>query len=119
MPVAYSIASGSGTPPAENLSSRSTSDDVSFISAPLPISAAMRCTATSVCLSLGRFSARPEVNLSHASLAPERWSRASRSSGCRRTRSAFITSADGMSAASRNARCTSCTDGVTGALIAT
>ncbi len=98
---------------------RSTNAAVSFISAPLWISAAFACTDASVCLSLGRFSARPEAAFSQESLAPASCSRASRSSGCRRTTSAESTSAEGMRPDSLNARCTACTCGATGAQIAT
>ena len=120
MPVAYSIASGSDTlPDGGMLSSRATSDAVSFVSARLPISTASACTAASVCFSFGRLSARPVVTLSHMSFAAASCSRASRRIGCRRTTSAFSTSADGISAASPKAFCTACTDGATGALTAT
>ena len=101
------------------LSRRSISAAVSFISAPCLTSADFVWTDASVALSFGRFSARPEANLSHASLACTSCSRASRSSGWMRTRSAFSASALGIRPASLNVRCTACTCGPTGALIAT
>ena len=120
MPVAYSIASGSGTLPAGNLSSRSTSDAASFISAPLPISAAMRCTAASVCFSLGRFSARPEVNLSHASLAPDRCvARLAQQRLEAHEVGVHHFGRRDQFAPAGTPRWTSCTEGTTGALIAT
>ena len=61
------------------LSRRSTSAAVSFISAPLPISATCLCTDASVCFSFGRFSARPERELEPRVLGAASCSRASRS----------------------------------------
>ena len=95
------------------------SDSVKWTSAVLPISPAARCTDTMVCFNFGRFSARPEVNLSQASLAPPICSRAWRSNGSRRSTSSESAAAEGMRSASRKARCTSHTDGATGALMAT
>ena len=69
---------------------------MSFISVPLPTSATCLCTVASVCFSFGRFSARPDVNLSHASFAAASESRASRRCGWIRTESAFSTSAEGI-----------------------
>ncbi len=70
---------------------------MSFISAPCFICAAFVCTEVSVALSFGRFSARPEANLSHVSFAPASCSRASRINGCRPTTSVSIVSAVGIS----------------------
>ena len=91
----------SDTPDAGILSSRSTSSEVSFISAPCLTSADFVWTDASVALSFGRFSARPDANLSHASFACTSCSRASRSSGWMRTRSA-------LSASALTCRCRTC-----------
>jgi hypothetical protein len=73
---------------------------VSFTSASWSIAFAFACAAARICASFGRFSARPEAALSHASFAFASCSRASRRSGRRRTTSSSSASCAGISDAS-------------------
>ena len=120
MPVAYSIASTSGTSPDGGIVSRqATSDAVSSMSAALPIATALPWTDCSVSRSFGRLSARPSVTRSQMFFAVPSSSRTSRRIGWSRIRSALSASAEGIRPVRPYPFCTASTVGVTGALTAT
>jgi hypothetical protein len=77
---------------------RATRPDVSRDSAGCLTSVAFALADARSCCNFGNVSERPDAALSHASLALASWSRASRSSGWRRTTSASSASAVGISA---------------------